>query len=803
MISFTDLRVAARTLRRQPGIALVAIIALGLGIGLPAAMYSLARGIAFRGLPVDGGKSIMDLERRPHGARGEGWGVAPKDFVTWTEQQRSFEGLAASTSGTVAFRVDQGAWRVNAAWVSANAFDLLRKPALMGRTFRQGEDRIGAEPVVILGHNVWRDRFGSDPGAIGRTVWIDGRAHTVIGVMDSGFRFPTNEDLWLAHVLPADAAVADGPRFSVFGRLSPGTDIDAARADFARIADGLATRFPETNGTMGVAVKPFTERYLGETPVATLRVMLGAVLLVLIIACTNVANLLLVRAVHRVRELAVRAALGANRRRIATQMLLESIMLAALGALVGIGVAVAANAALTRWIGPDRMPFWSDIRLDANVVLFTLGLTVAAGVLAGLLPAIKAMGANVNDIIKDQSRGASGFRIGRVMQALIVVEIAISLGLLVNTGLMLRSVRNVQNVSLGFPVDRLITARVTLPDDYDDAAVRRFTGELQARVDADPAALNTTLTTSVPTSRAGTTRLALEGASYATDRDLLLARRVAVATRFFTTFGAEPVSGRDFGPLDTDANEPVVIVNQRFVTRFLGGGDAIGTRIRTGTLDSDAPWMTIVGVVPDLWAAGLDAPGDRNPPAIYTPLAQTPGHDISVAVETRDAPAIAETVRNAVADLDPDVPVYDVKSMNEVIGDNSWFYGFGVAIVGACGITALLLAAVGLYGVIAFSVSRRIREFGIRMALGAAPASIRTLVVRRGSLQLAIGAVIGFVLAYTIALGVASLLFQVSPADPVIFAIAGLLLAALAQMATLVPAIRASRVDPLSALRTE
>jgi putative ABC transport system permease protein len=803
MVSLTDLRIAARTLRRQPGIALVAIIALGLGIGLPAAMYSLARGIAFRGLPVEEGTRIMSLERRPKGARGEGWGVAPKDFVTWTDQQRSFEALAATETGTVAFRVDRGAWRYNAAYLSANAFEILRKQAAIGRVFQPGEDQVGAEPVVILGHEVWRDRFASDPAAIGRTVYIDGREHTVIGVMEAGFRFPVDEDLWLPYVLPVDAAVADGPTFSVFGRLNPGTGPDAARSDFARIAEGLATRFPDTNATMGVAIKPFTERYIGETPVATMRVMMGAVLLVLIIACTNVANLLLVRAVHRIRELAVRAALGASRRRIATQMLLESSMLAVLGGLVGVGVAYAANGTLMRWIGTDRMPYWSDIRLDGRVLLFAIGLTVAAGLLAGLLPAIRAMGANVNDIIKDQSRGASGFRTGRVMQALIVVEIAISLGLLVNTGLMLRSVRNVRNVSLGFPVDRLITAHVTLPARWDDGAVLRFSGQLQSRVAVDPAALHTTLTTSIPTSRAATTRLAVEGNTYSTNRDMPLARHVVVSTGFFTTFAARPVSGRDFGPLDDASGERVAIVNERFVTRILAGRDPIGARVRLGNLDSPGEWMTIVGVVPDIWAAGLDASGDRNPPAVYAPLAQTPSRDLSVAVETRDAPAIAASIREAVAALDPDVPVYDVKSMNEVIGDNSWFYGFGVGIVGACGLAALLLAAVGLYGVIAFSVGRRTREFGIRMALGAAPASIRSLVVRRGSLQLVIGAVIGFGLAYTIANGVASLLFQVSPADPVTFIAAGLMLVGIAQLATFVPAIRASRVDPLTALRNE
>jgi putative ABC transport system permease protein len=804
MIQFNDIRIAARAVRRQPGIALVAILALGLGIGLPASMYSLARGIAFRGLPVEGGDRIMSMERRPHGRTGEGWGTAPLDIVAWREQQRSFEQLETYATATVAFRADQDAWRYNAAYMSAGAFDVLGERAVIGRTFQPGDDQPGAAPVVLLGHRLWQDRFGSDPGVVGRNVFIDGQAHTVIGVMADGFLFPTDEDLWLPHVLPPGADAAVAPTFSVFGRLNEGTTRDAAFADLNRIADGLAQRFPESNENMGVTVKPFTEHAVGETPVATLKVMMAAVMLVLLIACTNVANLLLVRAVNRVRELAVRAALGARRRQIAAQMILESSILAVLGGLLGIGFAAIASSALEAWLGGERLPYWSSFRLDANVLWFVAGLTVAAALLAGLLPAIKAMGADVMTTLKDESRGASGSRTGRIMQALIVVEVAISLGLLVNTGLMLRSAQNVRNVSLGFPTNELVTAEVTLPASYDAAQLRQFAAAVESRIAAEPAAEHVTLTTSLPVARASTARVSIEGATYARSEDRPVARRIAVSEDFFATFNSSATTGRVFSTQDNADGERVAIVNQKFADRFLSGRDPIGARIATGTFDAPAEWMTVVGVVPNLWTGGLDASGDRNPAALYTPLAQTPAQSVSVAVRTRaEVGTMAAAIRAAVTAIEPDIPVYDVKTMPEVIYDNSWFYGFGVSIIGACGLSALLLAAVGLYGVIAFSVGRRTREFGIRMAVGASPGEIRRFVLRRGSLQLAIGLAIGFSIAWLIANGIASLLFNVSPTDPVTFLAAGVLLVIIAQVATLVPALRASRIDPLSALRAE
>jgi predicted permease len=797
-----ELRIALRTLRRQPGIALTAILALGLGIGLPAAMFSVIRAVAWRGLPVEQGQRIIDIERRPVGASGEGWGVDARDWSAWRESQRSFEDMGAYTTGNVALRIDAGAVRAAAGRVTANSFDLLRVRAAFGRTFRSGEDTPGAEPVVVLSHTLWRDRFGSDPGVLGRTVYVDGRPATVVGVMPEGFQFPVREDLWVPFIIPANP-VEWFPAFSVFGRLAGNVSLDAARTEFELLAARVAERFPESNRNMGVALKPFTVRYMGETAMLQMLVLLGAVLLVLIIACTNVANLLLVRAVQRVRELAVRAALGAGRRRLISQLLLESALLAVLGGALGLLVAWAGMRGLGMLIGAERLPYWAVLQLDPVTLLFAALLTLFAAVVAGILPAFKAMGANVSGMLRDESRGASSMRLGVIMQGLVVLQIGFSLALLVTTGLMLLSVRRVHNVKLGFATANVVTAQFTFPESYDENARRLFFAELERRLAAEPAVAGVAIASSLPASRASIPSFRVEGLTYDETQGLPRARRVSISHGFFDAYQTAITRGRAFTPQDARDGQPVTIVNERFAQRFFPGQDALGKRIRLGP-DSTAPWRTIVGIVPDLWMAGMDSGDERNPAGVYVPLAQVVPAAASLAVRAGGSTGdIGNLIRNAVSTLDPDVPVFDLKPMTQLIQDNSWFYGMGAAIVSACGITALLLATIGLYGVVAFSVGQRLREFGIRMAVGATPASIVALVLRRSSVQIAIGSALGIALALAIGQGVATLMFNVSPTDPVVYASLVLFLVAVTIAATLIPASRAARTDPLETLRAQ
>jgi predicted permease len=800
-----ELQQTVRTIARQPGLALLSIVALGLGIGLPTSMFSLADAMVLRGLPVEEPQQIFHLERRQIGQRQEGIQAHARDYVVWKAQQRSFELLAAFRTETMTLRSAQGVDRWNGAYITPSAFEILRASPALGRTLNAQDEEPGAPAVAVLGHTVWRDRFGSDQSVSGQTVHIDGRAHTVVGVMPADFRFPNEEELWIPLPLGPDQVADDAyPAFDVFGRLRAGVSRARARAEFGVIAAQMAERYPATNRNMEITVKRFTERFVGATATATMYVILGAVMLVLLVACINVANLLLVRTVHRLREIAIRTALGASRGRIVRHLFLESLVLAVAGGAFGILIAYAGTRALGTAFLADRMSYWTEVRLDGRVLTFAVLLTGLSAIVAALLPAYKSTRGNLALTLYDQSRGSTGLRVGRIMHGLIVLEVAFSLALLVVTGLMVRGVRNVQAVPLGFATRAVYTARVALPDRYDDDARARYFSALQRSIQALPAAQSVTLASTLPTTRTSMRRFAVDGTTYDNDDARPLVHYSTISDDFFATFGVQLARGRAFGPQDTRAGDAVAIVNQRFVQRFLPDRDPIGRRIRFGGAEDDQPWRTIVGVVPDLWIDGLDSQGDRNPAGVYLPLVQSPPGAVFIAARVRGGRPLdlAAAVRQAAFQLDPDVPLFEVKDMPTVIVDNSWFYALGVSVIGACGLSALLLATIGLYGVIAFSVNRRTREFGIRMAVGASPARVIGLVLRQSS-GLAIGVVFGLALAYLLAQGVSSLLFQVSPSDPLVFTGVTLILAAVGLTATLIPAARAARVDPFRALRTE
>jgi putative ABC transport system permease protein len=800
-----EIRRAARALLRHPGLAGLAVLALALGIGLPTAMFGFMDAAVLRGLPIAEPGEVMHVERQPVGTDDEGWSAYEQDYQAWRAQQRSFEILAALRFGLVTLRSESGADRWSAAWVTPDAFELAGIAPALGRTLRSEDAVPGAPPVVVVGHAVWRDRLGGDRDAVGRSVWVDGEARTLVGVMPAGFRFPTDEDVWLPLTLSAAGAPARGdPVVDVLGRLADGVNRSEARSEFAVIAARVAEQYPTTHEGIGVVIRPVTERYMGRTPVRTMYVMLGAVLLVLVIACTNVANLLLVRAVHSMRDLAVRAALGASRARIIRQMMTEAGLLALAGGVGGVLVAIAGIGALERTMG-SRMPYWVDLRLNGTALIFALALTVLAALLAGILPALKATSRDLSATLRDETRGGTSLRVGRIMQALVVAEIALSLALLVGTALLVTSVWRVQNVRFDFATDAILTARMSLPDDYDAAERRAFyetlSADLAGRTGIDAVAFGSEL----PATRSPTRRFMVEGVDHPDLENLPFSRAAAVSVEYFDAYDVTPLQGRVFGPQDGPDGLPVVVVNRRFVERYLAGRDPIGQRIRIGNSESTEPWRTIVGVVPDLFMNALDSPpNDRNPAGLYLPAAQATPATVTFALRTRADPlAAARDVRAATFDLDRDVPLYDVRTMRQLLRDNSWFYGLGAGIMGVCGAAALLLAAIGLYGVIAFSVGRRTREIGIRMAMGARPNTILTQIVRRGFAQIVIGIVIGAGLALFIARGIASLLFQVSPSDPVIFGTVALVLAAIGVAAMLIPARRAARLDPLAALRAE
>ncbi|MDQ6613036.1 MAG: ABC transporter permease [Gemmatimonadota bacterium] len=797
-------RRALRSLARYPGVTILAVIALALGIGLPTAMYSVVDASILRGLPVADADRLMHLERRKIGTRGEGNGAAARDFLTWKRQQKSFEKLGAYRTTTVTLRVQQSVDRWEAGLLTPEVFSMLGTRPVAGRVFTADDMANGLQQPVVLADHVWRDRFQRDPNVVGTTVLVDDVAHTVLGIMPPDFRFPVTADVWLPLDIPASAVSDENfPTVDVLGKLSVNVSRNSALAEFSVIALRMAQAYPITNRNLEVTVKPYTERYLGEVATASMYVMMAAVLLVLVIACANVANLLLVRAIHRARDVAISMALGATRQRIIVQILVESSLIALIGGVLGLGVAWWGTDLLSRML-VGRMPYWANPRVDLSVLLFALMLAVTAAILAGIVPALKTTASDSSGTLRDNSRGTTDTRANRMMQGLVVVELAVSMGLLVATALLGLSVRNSSNVNMGFETSALFTAQLSVPDSYTPASRAQFFNAVEQRLQAAQGVTSVGLVSDMPGTHAAFRRVALEGVAYQSVDEMPAARFAAASPRFFPMLHVQPLRGRPFGTQDDAASELVALVNARFAQRFFPNDDPIGKRIRVGGAP-DAPWRTIVGVVPDLWMGAFDAAPDKNPAGLYVPLAQSPVQTVSLAVQTKGrAPlSIADEVRQAVFAVDRSVPIYAVQDIPQLIASGTWFYGMGAGILGVCGVAALVLAFVGVYGVIAFGVGRRRREFGVRMALGATSSSIIRLVLRRGVLQIALGLSFGIVLALALARGVASLLFQVSPGNLVVFGGVAIALGAVAVAAMLIPALSASRTQPSEALRAE
>jgi putative ABC transport system permease protein len=797
-----DLRHGARKLVRNPGFSAVSVVTLALGIGLTTTMFSIVYGALMRGLPFEHAERIVSVRRANPVRDFREMSVTPHDFVDYRAQARSFEALAGFSNGTFNVSGSEKPERFDGAYMTANAFDVLRARPLLGRTFRPGEDAVGAPAVVVLGYDIWRNRFAGDRGVIGRTIRVNGEQAEVVGVMPKGFKFPSSEALWTTLRKPLEAKRGDGSDVFVFGRLKPGVTVDGATVEMAGIARRLATAYPESNQDITAYVEPYTKSFIGKEPTQLLMTMLFAVFLVLLIACANVANLLLSQAAMRSREVGIRAAMGATRGRIVMQFLTEPLALAAAGAVLGVGLAAGGVRLFNAAIAGTNPPFWIDIRIDAPILGFVVALTLFATFVSAVLPAVRASGANVNEVLKDESRGSSSFRGSRLSQVLVVFEIMLSMGLLVAAGLTIKSVTRLRTMDFGFPTKTIFTARVGLPESVyrDTAAQLRFYDELYRRLGELQGVERYTLTGMLPALDAPTQSFAVQGKPYAEDRDYPQAHYVTTYPGYFGTFNVA-LQGRDFGSSDTQTSEPVAIVNRTLATKYFGREDPIGRRIRLGDSRSTEPWRTIVGVVPDMWHDGLD---NEDPQAVYLPFPQSPQRYMSITLRPRGSPgAMTAPVRAMVSAIDPDLPIYFVKTLQERIDENAWFYRvFGVLFMVMGGV-ALVLAAVGLYGVMAFNVSRRTREMGVRMALGAQPADVVRLIVRQGMIQLAAGLLLGVGLAYLLGRLLKIILFEVSAVDPLVYGATVAVLVLASAAASLIPARRATRVDPMVALRYE
>jgi putative ABC transport system permease protein len=804
-----DLRLGARSLSRQPAVAGLAILAFALGIGLVTTMFSIVDG-ALRDLPFDRADRLMHLERNNVEQEIDSMEVTYHDLLDWREAQTSFESLAGFYQGTINLSGDgEEPTRYNGAFMTDNAFDVLRTKPALGRTFRAGDDGPGTDHVVIIGWTLWQNRFGGREDIIGRTIRVNGTPREVIGVMPEGFLFPIREDVWTT--LPHDPARlrrGEGTTLEVFGRLRDGVGPDQAAAELVRIAGRLAEQYPDTNEGVGAHLKPYTDEYIGKEPKTLLYLMLGATFGVLLIACANVANLLLARAAVKGKEVAVRSALGAGRWRVMQQMVAEALVLAVAGALIGVGLAAFGVSAFNRAIAPTDPPFWIDIRLDLTAMLVVAGVTLVAALAAGLAPALQATGSRINEILKDESRGASSLRLGRVSRALVIAQVATSCVLLVLTGLMVKSVTRLEGADFGIQKDNVFSARVALfEQDYPDRAARqRFLEDVAQRLAALPGVEAAALGDSMPVTGSGGDRFQIEGKEYASENDRPFTHTAVVTPGYFDTVGTHLVAGRDFTSTDRDGSPPVAIVNQAFAKKWFGADEPIGKRLGIdGPVEEgeEAPtlWATVVGVVPDLYMDGTD---NEEPEGIYLPLAQHDRSFISLLARTSGDPMVlARPVREMVVAIDPNQPLYFVRTLAEAIDQQTWFYRVFGTLFMVFGAVALLLAAVGLYGVMSFSVGRRRQEVGVRMALGAQGKEVISLIFRQGARQVLIGLGIGLAIAPLLSSFLRMALFGVSPFDPSIFVLIVVVLALTGAAACLVPARRAAGVSPLVALRSQ
>jgi putative ABC transport system permease protein len=800
-----DIRYGFRSLAKSPGLTTVAIVALTFGIGLTTTMFSIVYGVMLKGLPYPDGDRIVTVFRNNTVTGNQKMPVPIADYADYSARQHSLSLIGAYRSGTINVSGVGQAERYSGAWVTASVFDIAKSQPLIGRTFRADDNVPNGPNVTVISYGMWKTRFGGEPGALNQVIRANGQPFTVVGVMPEKYGFPDNADLWLPlQIDPLATKRGEGFGLQVVGVRKPGVTIDQAAADFASIGQHLQTEFKASNENINAVVQPFVDAAIGPQPRQLLYSMLGAVFLVLLIACANVANLLVDRAASKAKDVGIRTALGASRGAVVRQFLTEALVLSAGGAIGGTAFALGAITLFDRGLADTNPPFFMDIRLHAPVLAFVIALALVSTLFSGAIPAIQSSRADINEILKDENRGSSSLRVGKMSRALVVFEIAVSCGLLVASGLMIKSVTKLKTMDPGFRMKNVFTSRVGFPSAYTDtAAQKQFMLRLRDNLAARPGVRAATLVSGLPgTGSSGDGGpVMIDGVSYAAERDVPSVPSTSVTDGFFETFGIQLLEGRGITAADRADAAPVAVVNKAFADKYFPGKDAVGQRIREGGITSTNPWMTIVGVAPTVFSGDASQP---RTPAYYFPLSQHHSSFVSIAVQTSGPPmAVTQQVRESVAQLNADIPLYFVYSMEDAVARSLWYIRvFGTMFMIFGGI-ALCLAAIGLYAVMSFSVSRRTKEVGIRMALGAQSGQVIRMIFRQGAWQLGAGIALGLLLATAIGQATSTILFDVEPRDPQVFGGVAAVLAFTGMLACLLPARRATRVDPLAALRSE
>ena len=807
-----DIRFGARLLVKARWFTLAAVTALALGIGANATVFTLVNAVLFRGLPFDDAENIVAVWAENE--QNQRANFSHPNYVDLRDQARTLESLAANLNAPVNLADDgQPPERVVGAYVSGNFFRMLGEQPVLGRDFVDEDDREGAEPAVLLGHTVWQNRYGGDPGVLGLTIRVNSLVATVIGVMPPNMRFPQNTDVWIPlHMLPPESEVErrdQGSSFQVVGRLARGASIELAREELQAIGRRLADEYPESNRELRFNLMSWQDQVTqGEIRLIFLTLM-GAVVFVLLIACANVANLLLARSADREREIAVRVSLGATRGRIVRQLLIESILLAILAGGVGLLLSVVGiqwfDAAVTEEIGK---PYWMEFTMDPIVFVFMAGVCLATAVLFGLAPALQVSKTDVNEVLKEGSRGSSsGRRARRWADALIVGEIVLTLVLLSGAGFMMGSFVKLASMDLGIETSRLLTMQMYLPlTQYPEPGPRRELFEdLEERLRGVVAIQASTLTTAPPLSGGGSQAVEVDGSGGDTGEVLPRATTLWVSDGYLDALGVQLVRGRWLGPDDGLPGSEVAVVNERFVEVHLEGGDPLGRRVRFVPAAADTlevAWLTIVGVIPNIRQRAIEEL--ETDPVAYMPLRSNPLRSVSLMVRTSADPGSATPLlREVMGAVQPDLPLFNIMTMDQLLAERRFIFRvFGLMFSVFAGI-ALVLSAVGLYSVTTHSVTQRTQEIGIRVAHGAHPRQVTWLVLRRALVQLGIGLPVGLLGAAAVGQLLQSVVVQTSATDPLLLGAIVLVLAVVAVVACIIPAQRAARLDPMVAFRVE
>ncbi|PYT00735.1 MAG: hypothetical protein DMF65_08325 [Acidobacteria bacterium] len=813
-----DLRYGLRTIRNKPGFAAVAVLTLALGIGANTAIFSVVNSVLLRSLPYSDAQRLVKLYTGTDPSAQPTGPLSYQDLLDYRAQAQTLEYVTASQSvGTVMSVGGDEPERVRGVEVMADLFPALGARAARGRVFTREEDAAGGPAVVVISDGFWRRRFGADRSVVGREVKIGlaGRSVTVIGVMPPGFKFPPDEaeaiDYYTpfvteqARVDPASLNNRSNISFPVVAKLKPGVSLEQAAAEVTAIAGRLAAQYPDSDARRRVRLVSLHEDLVGDFRTSLL-VLLGAVGFVLLIACANVANLLLARAASRSKEMAIRTALGAGRVRIIRQLLTESLLLALAGGGLGLLLAVWGVDALIR-LSPASVPRLEETSLDARVLLFTLAVSFATGVVFGLAPALQASRPDLAGSLKEGGRtGTAGGARNRVRGALVVAEVALSLVLLVGAGLLVRSFVRLVHTDPGYSPERVLALRVALNTakfaDEDSRAA--FYSRAVESVRALPGVESASVTRLLPLGPIDTFRtFNIAGRPPFTPGERHSARNYTIGPNYFRVMSIPVLHGRAFTDADTKTSPPVMVVNEAFAKIFFGGAEPLGQRIiLDDENDHPLPPREIVGVVRSVRYERLN---DEERPEFYVPYRQSPEAVMEVVVRSSasDAAALAPAVRNAVKGVDPNLLIWETRTMDELVGRSVAPQRFNVALLAVFACVAMLLAAVGIYGVISYAVTQRTHEIGIRMALGAQTRDVLRMVVGQGMMLTLAGIALGLAGAFALTRVMSNLLYGVSATDPPTFVAVPLLLVLVALVACLVPARRATKVDPTVALRYE